>query len=179
MARRHRRNISQLLAAALTVGYAQLAHTQESSDATSVARAALVASLEYSVLGTARPGPIFVDAEAFSRAIRRAMGENLDVDAIVAAVGSRGRPATGLEALSCEGEPGRAVCSVSENGVYFSLDSLTLSGTRAAAYVRYRYTTRIGPNREVPYVGFVQLRVELQRGSSGWIVTERTVTMRS
>lgn len=152
---------------------------QGSSQATDIARTALGAALAHSMLGDTRPGPLLVDVAAFSSRLKAVVGEDIDANQVISAVGERGRSATRSTALECSGVPPSATCKVQDDGIYFTLDSVLVAGDRAEAFVRYWFTTYKGPKRDQAFLAFVQVRVELERGASGWQAVRRQNVLRS
>jgi hypothetical protein len=152
---------------------------QGSSQATDIARTALGAALAQSAVGDSRPGPLLIDVTAFSRHLKAVVGEDVDASEVISSVGQRGRPGVLSTALECTGLPPRAICKVQDDGIYFTLDSVLVAGDRAEAFVRYSFTIYKGAKRDRPYVAFVQVRVEIERGASGWHVVRRHNVLRS
>ena len=152
---------------------------QGASQATDIARTALEAAFAQSAIGDSRPGPLLVDVATFASHLKAVVGEEIDPSRVISVVGERGRSATRSAALECTGVPPGTSCKVQDNGIYFALDSVVVTGDRAEAFVRYLFTVYKGPNRDRAFLAFVQVRVELARGASGWQAVRRQNVLRS
>lgn len=142
----------------------------------SVAKAAIMGALDQAPTGNVRRGPVFIDASSFSRLLRAATGEDVDIESVAAAAGTRAVPSRSGK-VTCDYSVG--LCQVAEDGLLITIDSLSLTSTGGEALVTYEFNTRRGSNREFIHLAFVQVRLVLQRDGDNWRVTRREITMRS
>lgn len=145
----------------------------QQTDGVGAAKAAIEGAL-YQAKAVGDTRPVFIDESSFSRVLKAATGEEIDVKAVATGVGALPIKARS-EKISCAG----GMCEVAENGLVVTIDSLSVSPEGGKALVRYEFNSRGGAHRQFIHIAFVEVEVLLRREGNLWHVSSRRFTKRS
>jgi hypothetical protein len=127
--------------------------------------------------GGSTQGPLFIDETSFSRVLKAATGDDLDLGSVANIVSGTVIPAPS-DKIVC-GDFFAHVCRVAENGLLVTIESLSLGASSADAIVTCKFNVRAGPKRDIPELAFVRVHLILERNGSSWNVKRRETLARS
>ena len=162
---------------AVTSHYPSAAYAQ-SEDINGLAKSIVAATIEQArAVGDIQSGPILVDSTTFSSRLRGDRSSSFQAQAIVSDLVDGQIVSNSEEARICEYGLVRN-CRIAANGMFLRLDSIQIQYDVATVVVHYEFNLPVNARRS-PSLGFVDVKLVLQKSPQGWSTVSTSIARRS